>query len=276
MAEKRKVMVIDDNYDDIGALHTALAKRGYDFCFIDKPEGLLGNVLALAPSVVIVKLEMPGMDGFAIAGEIHSHPRLKDLPVILTSERRTSIDAARASSCGIGEFAPKPLDIDTVCVLVARSLAKSREHVKKKAPSGPARVFLVHSHPSRGNHLLNMLDLKLRKGLLERHERYHVVTDRGNVVEEGKEALTAIKKVKPDILIISDYFEGMNGWQVCEALRKDKDVEAMQIVMLVSRKSKDVEWLKDLGGVSEILYEPFHSKDLVNLVRGMSRAEQAE
>jgi len=272
MAEDPKVLLIDNDDDEIVRLHNIVGAHGYDFGLITKPEGLVGNVLNLAPSIIIVKLEMPGLDGFAISKDIRSHPRLKNIPIVLTSDTQKTVDMEQAASCGIDAFIPKPVPESKLLGAIKSLISKGRRQPSRGPISGMWKVFLVHSNPSRGKHLVNMLDLKLRRGLLARQDKYQVITGRGNVVEEGREALVAIRKVRPDILIISDVFEGMSGWQVCEHLRRQEEFEKVQIIVLVSRKSRDIDWLRELAGANGLLYEPFHSKELVELVRKMTRA----
>ena len=216
-------------------------------------------------------MELPGADGYSIGKHISQHPHLKGVPIILTSDKEGAIDMEYARSCGIDAFIPKPIKPDALLEIINGFVFGNRHRAKKMSSLEGWKVFLVHSDERRGKHLLDMLDFKLRKSLLERHHKYEIIIDRGNIVQEGKEALTEIKRIHPHILIISDVFVGLNGWQVCEALRKDENLKNIRIIMLVSRKSKDIDWLKELGRIDEILYEPFHSKDLVDCVRKIMR-----
>ena len=72
--------------------------------FADRPEGL--------PSVLLLDIKMPRMDGLEVLKHIRSDEKLKHLPVVILSSSREESDLARSWDLGVNAYVVKPVDID--------------------------------------------------------------------------------------------------------------------------------------------------------------------
>ena len=98
--------------------------------------------------------------------------------------------------------------------------------------------------------------------LLER-EGYAITT-----CERGDEALKAFTAASPDLLLLDIMLPGMDGWQVCRAVRQHS---AVPIIML---SAKDETFDKVLGlelGADDYITKPFDNKELVARVKAVLR-----
>lgn len=83
----------------------------------------------------------------------------------------------------------------------------------------------------------------------------------------GVEALDAIREAKPDLVLLDVMMPRMDGYEVCEAIRKDPELDAVRIVMLTA-KGREVEREKGLAlGADDYITKPFATRDLVEKVR---------
>ncbi len=86
--------------------------------------------------------------------------------------------------------------------------------------------------------------------------------------ERGDEALRLFESRKPDLLILDIMLPGMDGWQVCRAVRQQS---AIPIIML---SAKDETFDKVLGlelGADDYITKPFDNKELVARVKAVLR-----
>lgn len=97
---------------------------------------------------------------------------------------------------------------------------------------------------------------------LMKREGYRVRT-----ASNGEEAMQAIKESKPDLILLDVMMPRMDGYEVCEAVRKDPGLTSVRIVMLTA-KGREVEREKGLAlGADDYVTKPFATRDLVEKVR---------
>ncbi|MFT4196629.1 MAG: response regulator [Pseudoxanthomonas sp.] len=78
-----------------------LLRRG---AFAGRPEGL--------PSVLLLDIKMPRMDGLEVLRVIRADDALKTLPVVILSSSREESDLARSWDLGANAYVVKPVDVD--------------------------------------------------------------------------------------------------------------------------------------------------------------------
>ena len=104
------------------------------------------------------------------------------------------------------------------------------------------------------------LTVKVVKDLFE-SEGYKVITASG-----GKEAIKILKKSKVDLILLDIMMPGMDGWDVCEKIKADKNTEKIPIIFLTA---KDDTVSKSMGSLasSDYVTKPFDNKDLIQRVK---------
>ncbi|HZU71159.1 MAG TPA: response regulator [Acidimicrobiales bacterium] len=132
------VVLLVDDAPDIRLLERAvLARRGHEV--LEAASGR--EALALLndgplPTVVVLDVQMPEMDGWETLSSIRRHPRAADIPVILCTVKSRSQDEARAWRGGCDGYLIKPFPI-------AR-LAEEVEEVARRSPEERQAVRRLH------------------------------------------------------------------------------------------------------------------------------------
>ena len=121
-----------------------------------------------------------------------------------------------------------------------------------------ARVLVVDDDPA----LAEMLTIVLRG------EGFDTA-----VVNDGTRALPALRELKPDVVLLDLMLPGMNGIDVCKAMRSESGVP---IVMLTA-KTDTVDVVLGLeSGADDYVMKPFKPKELVARIRARLRRTDAE
>jgi chemosensory pili system protein ChpA (sensor histidine kinase/response regulator) len=60
------------------------------------------------PDVILLDIEMPRMDGYEVAAQVRSDPRLKDVPIVMITSRVGEKHRARAIELGVNDYLGKP------------------------------------------------------------------------------------------------------------------------------------------------------------------------
>src|SRR5205823_4918308 len=99
------VLIVDDRQENLIALSALLEPLGHQVVTANSGEQALRTLLRSEPSVILLDVQMPGMDGFETATQIKERERTKDIPIIfLTAYGRDAADAIRAFSTGAVDF----------------------------------------------------------------------------------------------------------------------------------------------------------------------------
>jgi two-component system sensor histidine kinase/response regulator len=113
-ASKGNILIVDDTPANLQLLAGLLRERGY------KPRPVLNGKLALQvataepPDLVLLDINMPDLDGYAVCELLKQDPRLKDVPVIFISALTDTLDKVRAFHAGGVDYVTKPFDAEEV------------------------------------------------------------------------------------------------------------------------------------------------------------------
>jgi CheY-like chemotaxis protein len=101
--------------------------------------------------------------------------------------------------------------------------------------------------------------LELEKSILE--DLYSVET-----AENGEAALAKIKTNRPDLVVLDLMMPVMDGYQLCEELKKDTIFAKIPIVMVTARNRREDMEEGYLTGAQAYIFKPFTAKDLLKVV----------
>ncbi|HVZ71384.1 MAG TPA: response regulator [Polyangia bacterium] len=117
-----RVLVVDDNPTDQTLTRLLLAGDGYVVETADDAFQALRALDASAPRVILLDLEMPGMNGLELARRLRAHPRRGELLVVAVTACAMNGDAQRALAAGCDGYVTKPIDPDGFLALIAQRL----------------------------------------------------------------------------------------------------------------------------------------------------------
>ncbi len=116
-------------------------------------------------------------------------------------------------------------------------------------------IIIADDEPS----ILRLLELTLE-------DDYQLI-----LVEDGKGVMDAIKKKKPDLIILDVMMPNMNGYEVCEQIKSDKRTRDIKIAMLSAKgQEKDIVLGLEIGA-DHYITKPFNPRELQKLVAEILR-----
>ena len=119
-----KVLYVEDNDDNVYMLKMRLELLD-EFEVLTADDGEKGCEMAAAerPDIVLMDLEMPGIDGWEATRRLKSHPDTRDIPVIALSAHALAGSREKALAAGCDEFDTKPVEFDRLVATLRRVLA---------------------------------------------------------------------------------------------------------------------------------------------------------
>jgi CheY-like chemotaxis protein len=110
-AQQAKILLVDDRPDNLLALSAILSSLGHDLVRAHSGEEALKAMLSDDFALVILDVQMPGMDGYATATHIKRRERTRSVPIIfLTATYSDPQDAFRGYAAGAVDYITKPFD----------------------------------------------------------------------------------------------------------------------------------------------------------------------
>ena len=127
-ASTQRVLCIDDNPANLRLIARILASDpNIDLVGAHTP--MLGIDLALAhrPALILLDVNMPGMDGYQVLEVLKADANLKTVPVIAITANAMPHDIERGRAAGFADYITKPIDVDRFSSVIERLLKSSKE-----------------------------------------------------------------------------------------------------------------------------------------------------
>jgi CheY-like chemotaxis protein len=138
------------------------------------------------------------------------------------------------------------------------------------SPEFPYIIYKVSIKLTAMNELILVVDdepkiVRLARDYLEKNA-YRVIT-----AGDGQTALAMARREKPDLVILDLLLPGMDGWEVCRALRRVSDIP---IIMLTARSEESDQIVGLELGADDYITKPFSPRALVARNRAVLRRSQ--
>jgi DNA-binding response OmpR family regulator len=104
-----KILVIDDEPDLVSTIQCRL-----EWCKFE--------VIKEKPDLILLDIDMPGMNGHEVLDRLRNRPDLRDIPVIMCTALCEAEDIAKASSYGVMDYIAKPFDFSELVEKISNVL----------------------------------------------------------------------------------------------------------------------------------------------------------
>ena len=115
-----RILVVDDNPINMRLALTLLHAEGYE----TRGAGDAGEALAALaewrPRLILMDIQMPGMDGLELTRRLKADPATRDIPIIAVTAYAMKGDAARVTAAGCDGYVTKPIDTRALPDVIAR------------------------------------------------------------------------------------------------------------------------------------------------------------
>jgi signal transduction histidine kinase len=167
MEPKANLMVVDDTPANLDLLVAFFTTAGF------KARALPNGHLALQaarinpPDLILLDVNMPGMNGYEVCTQLKADPALKDIPVIFISALNEPLDKVKAFGCGGVDYVAKPFHFEEVEARVATHLKLRRMQISLESERARVQASYERLHELEGlrDLLVHMIVHDLRSPL---------------------------------------------------------------------------------------------------------------
>ena len=104
----KRVLLAEDEPNIVESLTFLLERAGFDVSVATDGRSALETALELNPSVLVLDVMLPELDGYEVLRGLRADPRGADLPVLMLTAKGQREDRETALECGANAFMTKP------------------------------------------------------------------------------------------------------------------------------------------------------------------------
>ena len=176
------ILAVDDIPDNLLLVQLALEQEGHHVVLAHNGETALKQIKKAPPSLILLDVMMPGMDGYEVTRRIREDRNIPFIPILLVTAREES-SVVEGLDAGADEFVRKPFQIDELQARV-RSMLRLKETIDQRENFVSCLTHDLRTPIVAANRMLNLIE----------GEAF------GNVSEEQKEAISNIVSSNQNLL----------------------------------------------------------------------------
>ena len=263
------ILLVEDTSHNLQLMTYLLASHGHTVIAAVTGEQGIELALAARPDLVVMDLQLPGIDGYEALTVLRSAPELAAVPVVAVTSFAMADDRERALSAGFSHYMSKPIDPETFTEEINLRLP---EHLRGSRPAPAAtEPAPITDLPASGLDRCQTADIlvlddtlinqTLLRSMLEPHG-YHVRT--AFTVEQ---AIAAAHEALPD-LVLSDVHVGrQTGAQLLEHVRGVPVLALVPFAFITATTDWQDPTLD--GGTTRIIRRPIEPAALLDEVEAL-------
>jgi two-component system cell cycle response regulator DivK len=120
------ILLVEDNEKNRKLAHDVLVHQGYRVTDAESAEQALRLAREEPPSLVLMDIHLPGMDGIAALQELRAHPSTRGIPVMAVTASAMTHDRAKIMAAGFDGYQSKPISVKPFLAAVRELLDRPR------------------------------------------------------------------------------------------------------------------------------------------------------
>ena len=122
------LLIIEDNEQNLYLMRFLLEKNGFSVIGAEKGWVGIEKALECGPAAILLDIQLPEMDGYAVAAELKKHAQLKDVPIIAVTSYAMAGDREKIMAAGATGYIEKPINPETFVTEISNYLPKNKEN----------------------------------------------------------------------------------------------------------------------------------------------------
>ena len=120
MPQTKTILYVEDNPDNRILIRRVLESEGYRVLEAPTAADALGALKQDSPDVILMDINMPDMDGYALTAQIRAMPTHTHVPIVAVTANVMRGDREKSLEAGCDGYIQKPIDIDELSNQIER------------------------------------------------------------------------------------------------------------------------------------------------------------
>ncbi|HUJ62563.1 MAG TPA: response regulator [Kofleriaceae bacterium] len=121
-----RVLIVDDNPTNLKLVAFVARAHGYEVETAPDAETAAAAIRANRPDVILMDLQLPGLDGLELTRRLKADPATRDIAVIAVTAYAMKGDREKALEAGCDDYVTKPIDTRALPGVIAQQVARVR------------------------------------------------------------------------------------------------------------------------------------------------------
>jgi two-component system cell cycle response regulator DivK len=124
MEQKKKILLVDDDYRNIFALRLTLVAKGFSCICVQEAKEAIATVQRQPEDIgmVLMDMMMPEMDGYQAIAALKENRRTAAIPVVAVTAQAMAGDREKCLEAGAVAYLSKPVDVDEMLAVIHKHL----------------------------------------------------------------------------------------------------------------------------------------------------------
>jgi len=123
------VLIVDDNAQNLKLVRVLLLSEGYDVRTAVDAEEALRVLETFTPSLILMDLQLPGMDGLELTRQLKADPERHSIAIVALTAYAMKGDELKALTAGCDGYIAKPIDVEELPKTLSALLARRKQPV---------------------------------------------------------------------------------------------------------------------------------------------------
>jgi len=120
----KRILIAEDNLPSRELVREILETEGYDVVEASDGRQALEMIFTAKPDLVVMDIQMPGLDGFKVVNEIRQIPQFAKIPIVALTAYAMAGDEERILAAGFDAYTTKPIDAVVLTRQIERQLSQ--------------------------------------------------------------------------------------------------------------------------------------------------------
>ena len=117
-----RVLIVDDNPTNLKLVAYLVKAQGYEVETASDADAALAAIAANRPRLILMDLQLPGIDGLELTRRLKADPATREIKVIAVTAYAMKGDHEKAIAAGCDDYVTKPIDTRALPQVIARHL----------------------------------------------------------------------------------------------------------------------------------------------------------
>jgi|GEM_PF-1895279 len=211
---KKKILIVDDTPANIKVLAGALADFDYELLMINTGERALAAAERVIPDLILLDINLPGLNGFEVCEKLKSNPVTAGIPIIFLSALDDPQSKVTGFAVGGVDYITKPFFKEEVCSRVdthlkIADLTKNLEQQNQELHDAMEEIKVVQSELETTNNLLVesiVYSQRIQKAILPPYQKLRSIFPESFVIYQPKYLVSGdfywCTKIGKDVILV--------------------------------------------------------------------------
>ncbi len=277
------LLVIDDDANEVRAIATLIAQKGYRVRQTTDPHLAIAALEKLKPDLILLDIDMPDLDGYAVCEQIKANPETKHIPIIFLSNLTDVRAQVLAFEVGGSDYVTKPVQAAAVLARIENQL--TRQVLQQRLQAQSLRLHDRNRQLQTEVHERQLLEQRLRSSEQRLRTLFAALTDAILSVDYQAGEITGVDVlptrasapdggVAPWVTAIAEQLWLSSG-EVNWAKRIGQVLASQQLYQCDLQLAIDAE-MEEVHYWLTISISPLNHQTVIVVIRDISDRKQAE